>query len=140
MIAMRQVIPIHSVPSSPNCEFVPLSFFKVRQVSAQFHHEFIQGVHQAFGHVVKLADRGDGSQGSGPGFSSKFWPFGRSNSSVATIMNSEAMATASQRRPLSPNSTQSSSTIKFNLSGHVNRTRSIGLAEDSGTYPAPEDS
>ncbi|KAF6525834.1 hypothetical protein HZS61_011629 [Fusarium oxysporum f. sp. conglutinans] len=46
MIVMRLTIPIHSVLSSPNCSFVPLSFFKMHQAPAQFQHEFMQGVHQ----------------------------------------------------------------------------------------------
>ncbi|KAJ3455612.1 hypothetical protein MRS44_017094 [Fusarium solani] len=106
MIVMRRVIPIHSVLSSPNCEFVPLSFFKMRQFSAQFQQEFIRGVHQEFGHVVKLADRREGSPDSEPGFLSKFWPFGRSDSLVATRMNSKTMAAVRGRRALSPNSRQ----------------------------------
>ncbi|KAJ4118595.1 hypothetical protein NW765_017482 [Fusarium oxysporum] len=48
MIMMRLMIPIHSVLSSPNCSFVPLSFFKMHQAPAQFQHEFMQGVHQGF--------------------------------------------------------------------------------------------
>lgn len=106
MIVMRRVIPIHSVLSSPNCEFVPLSFFKMRQFSAQFQQEFIRGAHQEFGHVVKLADRREGSPDSEPGFLSKFWPFGRSDSLVATRMNSKTMAAVRGRRALSPNSRQ----------------------------------
>ncbi|KAJ3455321.1 hypothetical protein MRS44_013921 [Fusarium solani] len=106
MIVMRRVIPIHSVLSSPNCEFVPLSFFKMRQFSAQFQQEFIRRVHQEFGHVVKLADRREGSPDSEPGFLSKFWPFGRSDSLVATRMNSKTMAAVRGRRALSPNSRQ----------------------------------
>ncbi|KAJ4178763.1 hypothetical protein NW755_012986 [Fusarium falciforme] len=67
MIAMRLVIPIHSVLLSQNCEFVPLSFFKMRQVSAQLQQEFTRGVHQEFGHIVKLGDRCEGCQDSGHG-------------------------------------------------------------------------
>ncbi|KAH6883583.1 hypothetical protein B0T10DRAFT_139565 [Thelonectria olida] len=139
MIAMRLVIPIHSVLSSQNCEFVPLSFFKMRQVSAQFQQEFTRGVHQEFGHVVKLGDQREGSQASGHGRSAKFWPFGRNDSSVATKLNRRTMAAVGRRRFSPPDSTRSSSTINLRPSGNVNRTRSIDSADSSGTYPAAQE-
>ncbi|KAJ9413293.1 hypothetical protein QL093DRAFT_2628722 [Fusarium oxysporum] len=140
MIVMRLMIPIHSVLSSPNCAFVPLSFFKMRQAPAQFQHEFMQGVHQGFEHIVKLADSGEGSQSSGSGFSFKFWLFRRPNYSSAKIMNGNIIAMVSKRRPLFPNSAKSNSTTSLNPSGHINRIRPISLTEDLGTYQAHKDS
>jgi hypothetical protein len=140
MIVMRLMIPIHSVLSSPNCEFVPLSFFKMRQAPAQFQQGFMQGVHQGFEHIVKLADSGEASQSSGSGFSFKFWPFRWSNHSPVKIMNGNTIAMVSKRRPLFPDSAKSSSTTNLNPSGHVNRIRPISLTEDLGTYQAHEDS
>ncbi|KAI8402169.1 hypothetical protein FOFC_17474 [Fusarium oxysporum] len=140
MIVMRLMIPIHSVLSSPNCAFVPLSFFKMRQAPAQFQHEFMQGVHQGFEHIVKLADSGEGSQSSGSGFSFKFWLFRRPNYSSAKIMNGNVIAMVSKRRPLFPNSAKSNSTTSLNPSGHINRIRPISLTEDLGTYQAHKDS
>ncbi|KAL5610940.1 hypothetical protein FOBRF1_007057 [Fusarium oxysporum] len=139
MIVMRLMIPIHSVLSSPNCEFIPLSFFKMRQAPAQFQQEFIQGVHQGFEHIVKLADSGEGSQGSRSGFSFKFWPFRRSNLSAVKMINGNTMAVVNERRPLSPDSTNSSSTVNLNPPGHVNRIRPMSLTEDPGTYQTHED-
>ncbi|KAM6513142.1 hypothetical protein FALCPG4_015611 [Fusarium falciforme] len=136
MIAMRLVIPIHSVLLSQNCEFVPLSFFKMRQVSAQLQQEFTRGVHQEFGHIVKLGDRCEGCQDSGRGRSVKFWPFGRTDSSVATKLNSRTMAAVGGRRFSSPDSTRSGSAINLWPSDNINRTRSMDSVESLGTYPA----
>jgi hypothetical protein len=132
MIVMRLMIPIHSVLSSPNCEFIPLSFFKIRQAPAQFQHEFIQGVHERFEHIVKLADSGEVSQGSGSGLPFRFWSFRRSNLSAVKILNGNTMAMGNQRRRLSADSAKSSSTVNLNPSGHVNRVRAMSLTEDSG--------
>ncbi|KAG7403376.1 Signaling protein YkoW [Fusarium oxysporum f. sp. rapae] len=140
MIVMRLMIPIHSVLSSPNCEFIPLSFFKMRQAPAQFQQEFIQGVHQGFGHIVKLADKGEVSQGSGSGFSFSFWPFRRSNLSAVKIINGNTMAMVNERRLLSPDSAKSSSTVNLNPSGHANRIRPMSLTEDPGICQAHKDS
>ncbi|KAH8647521.1 hypothetical protein BGZ61DRAFT_549364 [Ilyonectria robusta] len=139
MIAMRLVIPIHSVLLSQNCEFVPLGFFKMRQVSAQFQQEFTRGVHQEFGHIVKLGDGREESEHSWHGRSAKFWPFGRADSSVATKSNSRTMATVGGRRFSLPDSTRSGSTINLWPSGNVNRTRSMDSADGSGTYPAAQE-
>ncbi|KAJ4016125.1 hypothetical protein NW761_015108 [Fusarium oxysporum] len=139
MIAMRLVIPIHSVLLSQNCELVPLGFFKMLQVSAQFRQEFTRDVHQEFGHVAKLGDGREESQPSWHGRSAKFWPFGRTDSSVATKSNSGTMATVGGRRFSLPDSTRSGSTINLWPSGNVNRTRSVDSADGSGTYPAAQE-
>ncbi|KAM6508311.1 hypothetical protein FALCPG4_018184 [Fusarium falciforme] len=136
MIAMRLVIPIHSVLLSQNCEFVPLSFFKMRQVSAQLQQEFTRGVHQEFGHIAKLGDRCEGCQDSGHGRSVKFWPLGRTESSVATKLNSRTVAAVGGRRFSTPDSTRSGSAINLWPSDNINRTRSMDSVESSGTYPA----
>ncbi|EXL64712.1 hypothetical protein FOPG_19033 [Fusarium oxysporum f. sp. conglutinans race 2 54008] len=139
MIVMRLMMPIHSVLSSPNCEFVPLSFFKMRQAPGQFQQEFIQGVHQGFKHIVKSADHGEGSQGSRSGFSFKFWPFRRPNLSAVKIMNGNTVAMVNEGRPLSPDSAKSSSTVNLNPSGRVNRIRPMSLTEDPGIHQAHGD-
>ncbi|KAM5354725.1 hypothetical protein ACJ41O_001372 [Fusarium nematophilum] len=136
MITMRLVIPIHSVLLSQNCELVPLSFFKMRQVSAQLQQEFTRGVHQEFGHLVKLGDRCEGSQDSGHGRLAKFWPFGRTDSSVATKLNSRTMTAVGGRRFSSPDSTRSGSAINLYPPDNINRTRSMDSVESSDTYPA----
>ncbi|KAF4414975.1 Signaling ykoW [Fusarium acutatum] len=140
MIVMRLMITIHSVLSSPNCEFIPLSFFKMRHAPAQFQQEFIQGVHHRFEHIVKLANSVEVSQGSGSRFSFRFWPFRRSNLSAVKIPSSNTMAVVNERRPLSADSAKSSSTVNLNPSGHVNRVRPMSLTEDPGIGQAHEDS
>ncbi|KAJ4200351.1 hypothetical protein NW767_007414 [Fusarium falciforme] len=140
MIAMRLVIPIHSVLTSPNCEFVPLGFFKMRQVSEQFYQEFARGVHREFGHVVKAADRREGSPDSGAGLSSNLWPFGRSDPPKGNRRKGKSMPNIAGRRISSPDSTRSSSTINLCPPTDVNRTRSIDSTDGSGTYQARDES
>ncbi|KAK2669860.1 hypothetical protein RAB80_013997 [Fusarium oxysporum f. sp. vasinfectum] len=127
MIAMRLVVPIHSVLSSPNCEFVPLSFFKMRQGLPQFNQDFTQGVHVEFGHIPKTIDRREGFQDSTIGLSSKMWPFGRSDTLVGGATKSKI-----------PRS-MSNSTINLCPPGSVNRTRSLDSTDDSGAYPAQDE-
>ncbi|PNP60974.1 hypothetical protein FNYG_14299 [Fusarium nygamai] len=142
MIAMRLVIPIHSVLSSPNCEFVPHSFFKMRQVLPQFNQDFTQGVHLEFGHIPKTIDRREGSQDNAIGLSSKMWPFGRSDTLVGARRKAKSVSAAlSGRRLPSPDSarSRSSSTINLCPPGSVNRTRSLDSKDDSGAYPARDE-
>jgi hypothetical protein len=142
MIAMRLVIPIHSVLSSPNCEFVPLSFFKMRQVLPQFDQDFKQGVHLEFGHIPKTIDRREGPQDSTTGLSSNMWPFGRSDILLwARRKAKSASAALSGRRLQPPNSAQSRSSSTVNLCppGSVNRTRSLDSADDSGAHPVRDE-
>ncbi|KAK2923107.1 hypothetical protein FoTM2_016629 [Fusarium oxysporum f. sp. vasinfectum] len=142
MIAMRLVVPIHSVLSSPNCEFVPLSFFKMRQGLPQFNQDFTQGVHVEFGHIPKTIDRREGFQDSTIGLSSKMWPFGRSDTLVGARRKAKSVSAAlSGRRLPSPDSARSMSNSTINLCppGSVNRTRSLDSTDDSGAYPAQDE-
>jgi hypothetical protein len=141
MIAMRLVIPIHSVLDSSNCEFVPLSFFRLQQVLPQFNQDFTQGVHLEFGHIPKTTDR-EGSQDSTTELSSNMWPFGRSHTLVWARRKAKSVSAAlSGRRLPSPNSAQSRSTSTINLCppGSVNRTRSLDSTDDSGAYPTRDE-
>lgn len=140
MIAMRLVIPIHSVLSSPNCEFVPLGFFKMCQVSEKFHQEFARGVHREFGHVIKAAGRHGGSPGSRAGLPSNLWPFGRSDSSKGPRRKGKSTPNIVERRTSSPDSTRSSSTINLCPPSYANRTRSIDSTDGSGIYQARDGS
>ncbi|RKK18699.1 hypothetical protein BFJ66_g16443 [Fusarium oxysporum f. sp. cepae] len=142
MIAMRLVIPVHSVLSSPNCEFVPLSFFKMRQVLPQFNQDFTQGVHLEFGHFPKTIDRREGSQDSTTGLSSNMWPFGQSDTLAGARRKVKSVSAAlTGRRLPSPNSarSRSSSTINLCPPGSVNRTRSLDSTDGSGAYPAQDE-
>lgn len=131
MVAMRLVVPIHSVLASPNCEFVPLNFFKMRQVTPHFQQEFTREVHREFGHVIKLEDRREGSQHSGAWLSRGYWPFRQAE---------KAMATVSGRRFSTHESTSSSSTINLCPTKNASRARSIDSVNDPGSYAMREHS
>ncbi|KAF4465285.1 Signaling ykoW [Fusarium albosuccineum] len=140
MITMRLVIPIHSVLTSPNCEFVPLGFFKMRQVSTQFHHEFIRGIHQEFGHVANTVDYRKESKGNTAGLTSKLRRLGRQHPPGYARRKAKSMSVIAGRQVPSSDSTRSSSTINLCPPEGGNRTRSIDSANDSGTCRAPEES
>ncbi|KJZ74253.1 hypothetical protein HIM_06259 [Hirsutella minnesotensis 3608] len=49
LISFRMILPIHSVARLPQCEFVPLSFFRVQQqvyAESPYHLEFAHMVHR----------------------------------------------------------------------------------------------
>ncbi|KAI1300758.1 hypothetical protein F5Y03DRAFT_223101 [Xylaria venustula] len=56
MIVLHSVIPIHYTLSGPNCEFIPLSFFKVRQMVYQtspYQAAFTQHLHRELVPTIK---------------------------------------------------------------------------------------
>ncbi|RSL86103.1 hypothetical protein CDV31_016451 [Fusarium ambrosium] len=55
MITLQLVVPIHSVLSSPDYEFVSLDLLKMYQVSDNWHQEFMRGVHREFGALLLAA-------------------------------------------------------------------------------------
>ncbi|KAF7546730.1 hypothetical protein G7Z17_g8217 [Cylindrodendrum hubeiense] len=139
MVVMRLVIPIHSVLSSPTCEFVPLNFFKIHQVPAKFRQEFTRGVHQEFGPIVKkIEDRLQESGDNVSWFQSKLWPFGRSDASSKSGLNKSKMAQG--RRGSSPDSVRTGSTINLCPPNNVDRTQSIDSGDNSTVYPGRVDS
>ncbi|KAH7146583.1 FAD dependent oxidoreductase-domain-containing protein [Dactylonectria macrodidyma] len=139
MIVMRLVIPIHSVLSSPTCEFVPLNFFKIHQVPAKFRQEFARGVHQEFGPIVKrLEDRRAESGNNTSGFGSKVWPFERSN--PLTHVGLKTSMVAEGRRGSSPDSVQSGSTINLCPPTNIDSAQSIDSGDVSTVYPSQVDS
>jgi hypothetical protein len=84
LLAFRMLIPIHASLTSPNCEFIPLSFFKVRQLSQKQQLEFTQGIHRELGPVIKnLSERAGGRteqqyhDNVGAGWSRRPWKGGR---------------------------------------------------------------
>ncbi|RKK81531.1 hypothetical protein BFJ68_g15984 [Fusarium oxysporum] len=128
MIAMRLVIPIHSILTSPNCEFVPFSFFKMLQVSAQLYQDFTRHVHQEFGSIIRTANRREGSRG----LSSNLWPFRRSDARGSAQQNGTFISSVARQR--SHDSTRSSSTTNLFPPGGASRTRSVDSEDDSGAY------
>ncbi|KAH7142184.1 hypothetical protein EDB81DRAFT_899787 [Dactylonectria macrodidyma] len=113
MIALRLVIPIHSVPSSPNCELVPLGFFRMRQVAERFQQCFIEGVHREFWPILKACgSHTDGSQDKSSGLSPKLRRFGSAETSTCS------------------DSVQTSSTINLCSPDGGKRSQSIGTVDD----------
>ncbi|KAK7428768.1 hypothetical protein QQZ08_004693 [Neonectria magnoliae] len=140
MIVMRLVVPIHSVPSSPACEFVPLSFFKIQQVPTKFRQEFTRGVHREFGHIVARSESRAGRPGNkASGLSSKLWPFEGPGTSTNTNSNTMSKTTSEGRRGSEPDSIQSGSTINL-CPPNIKRSRSIESRHNSAAYPARDNS
>ncbi|KAH7142919.1 hypothetical protein B0J13DRAFT_503327 [Dactylonectria estremocensis] len=121
MIALRLVIPIHSVPSSPNCELVPLSFFRMRQVAERFQQGFMEGVHREFWPILKASgSHTDGSQDRQSGLSPKLRRFGSAETSTWS------------------DSVQTSSTINLCSPDGGNRSQSIDIVDDTGSDSSRE--
>lgn len=114
MIAFRLVIPVHSVPSSPNCELVPLGFFRMRQVAERFQQGFIEGVHREFWPIVKACgSQTDGSEDKPSGLSPKLPRFGSADTSTCS------------------DSVQTGSTINLCSPDGGTRSQSIGTIDDA---------
>ncbi|KAK7403588.1 hypothetical protein QQX98_010640 [Neonectria punicea] len=140
MVVMRLVVPIHSVSSSPACEFVPLGFFKIQQVPTKFRQEFTRGVHREFGHIVARSEsRAGGPRTNASGFSSKLWPFERPGTSAGTNSNTMSKTTTEGRRGSEPESIQSGSTINL-CPPNIKRSQSIESRHNSAAYPARDNS
>ena len=84
LLAFRMLIPIHASLTSPNCEFIPLSFFKVRQLSQKERLEFTQGIHRELGPAIKNLSERAGVRAEqqyhdsmGPAWSRRLWKGGR---------------------------------------------------------------
>ncbi|KAK7397822.1 hypothetical protein QQX98_012803 [Neonectria punicea] len=140
MITLQLVVPIHSVLSSPDFEFVSLGVLKMHQVSEQYRQAFTRGVHQEFGPIVKsVIPPEDCSRQGRSRLASMVWPFQRSKTVAATRMNGNSMATVARRR-ISSDSAQSSSTINLCPPESSTRTQSVDTGDESGMYPSSNDS
>ncbi|KAI5457240.1 hypothetical protein BGZ63DRAFT_427961 [Mariannaea sp. PMI_226] len=129
MIAMRLMIPIHSSLSSPTCEFVPLSFFKMHQVPAKFGQEFTRGIHEEFGSIIKKsAANADVPEDRGFNLFSKFRPSGSTNASVGD--GSASSNSKMGRRESIPDSVRTSSTINLYQPENMDRARSVDYGDE----------
>ncbi|KAI5456222.1 hypothetical protein BGZ63DRAFT_435738 [Mariannaea sp. PMI_226] len=123
MIALRLVIPIHSMLSSPSCELVPLSFFRMRQVADQFQQRFMEDVHREFWRIFKrIGCPTDGPEDKQSGLSSKLRFFGSAEKSASSL---------SGHPLLSSESVQTSSTTDLRSPGD-DRSQSLRIIDDSG--------
>ncbi|KAH8679444.1 hypothetical protein BGZ61DRAFT_396378 [Ilyonectria robusta] len=140
MITLQLVVPIHSVLSTPDFEFVSLGVLKMHQVSEQYHQAFTRGVHQEFGPIVKsVIPPEDFSREGHSRLASLVWPFRRSKTVAAIRMNDKSMATVARRR-VSSDSARSSSTINLCPPGSGMRAQSVDTVDESGMYPSSDDS
>lgn len=132
MVALRLVIPIHAGLSSPVCELVPLNFFRMHQIPAEFRQEFTRGVHEELGPIIKKsAARSVQSMHGRTGLFSKLWPLGRSNASMGS--NSVSSKTKGSARGSSADSVRTGSTINLCPPSNLNRAHSID-SRDESTY------
>lgn len=132
MIALRLVIPIHAGLSSPACELVPLSFFRMHQIPAEFGQQFTRGVHEELGPIIKKsAAKSRRSRDNGAGLLSKLWP--SRLSSVSTGSNSVSSKARGNARDSSPDSVRTGSTINLCPPSNINRTHSVDSGDES-TY------
>lgn len=118
LLALRLLIPIHGVMTSPSCEFIPLSFFKARALSQKQQLEFMQGIHRELGPVIKdLSERAarQGERGRGRVRWSKLWRKGATSESgwvTETVVEGDdkLISTVTDRRVSSCASLQTDST------------------------------
>jgi hypothetical protein len=110
MFAFRLVIPIHSVVNSPDCEFIPLSFFKTHQLSSNHDLAFIQGVHREFGRVTH-----DARQRAERRVERR--RFFRTGKTGPTRSRRESANHAAQEKPLGLNTRRGSSAARSSGSG-----------------------
>ncbi|KAH8652905.1 hypothetical protein BGZ61DRAFT_594901 [Ilyonectria robusta] len=121
MIALRLVVPIHSVPSGPNCELATLGFFKMRQVAERFQQGFMEDVHREFWPIIKATGtHTDGSQDRQSGLLPKLRRFGSSETSRYS------------------DSVQTSSTVNFCSPDGGKRSQSIGTIDDTESNASRE--
>ncbi|GKU22915.1 unnamed protein product [Fusarium langsethiae] len=66
MMALRLKITHPVFSTSPNCQWVPLSFFKMRQTLSQSRQEFIRVLHDEFDPLKLPASRANNELTSGP--------------------------------------------------------------------------
>ncbi|KAF4992923.1 hypothetical protein FGRMN_6867 [Fusarium graminum] len=57
MIALRLKITYPVISSSPNCQWIPLNFFKVRQMLEQSQQDFLRVLHSDFDRLTLLPSR-----------------------------------------------------------------------------------
>ncbi|KAJ4244222.1 hypothetical protein NW762_014604 [Fusarium torreyae] len=136
MMALRLKIS-HPVSSSgPNCQWVPLKFFRMRQTLAQSQQEFIRALHDDFDPLKMPASRANNELTSGP-----FSTLRRLKSTVA-LADSKGKKAGVTVRGLGASSQdfeRSSSTINLcppgNSEGHNERPPSTDIVD---IYGPPE--
>ena len=131
LLAFRLVIPIHSVLTSPTCEFIPLSFFKVKQASLQDQLAFSQGVHRELGPIVQQGVAA--SSYMEPKGLMKRWT-ARKESSSKDGVEGRPIVSVKERRPSVVKSIQSSSTDELVRDGASVQSHQTLTPAESGHF------
>ncbi|KAH7311762.1 hypothetical protein B0I35DRAFT_357754 [Stachybotrys elegans] len=133
LLAFRVVVPIHSVVSSPSCEFIPLSFFKTQQLCQEHRLAFIQDIHREFGPVVHEAAKRAGKPASRRGKSRWGRPL-RSQDSMAS--DEEGMADEKTLRVAGASSRElGESTSTVDLCKRYDSSKSGQRVAEAGASP-----
>ncbi|KAI6762361.1 hypothetical protein HG530_008341 [Fusarium avenaceum] len=136
MMALRLKIHHPVISSGPNCQWVPLNFFKMRQVLEKSRQEFIRVLHHDFNPVNLPTSWANNKLTSGP-----FSTFRRLNSAVASadLKGRKAGFTITKQRAPLQDPARSSSTINLcppgGSEGNSERPQST---ETVGGYTPPE--
>lgn len=129
MITLRLVVPIHSVLSSADCEFVPLSILKMHQASDGWHQEFTRGVHREFGSLVQSRHANTSEQGR-RSRAFNFWPF----ASLKTSSNKHV-----KRNPMMVLTQNPSSTVNLCPPDSAGRPRSVDTVDEISKPKSQDD-
>ncbi|KAF4452164.1 Signaling protein ykoW [Fusarium austroafricanum] len=136
MMALRLKISHPVISSSPSCQWVPLSFFKMRQELEQSRQEFIRDLHRNFDPLKLPASRAHNELTSGPSSTLR-----RLRNAVASADSKVKKASVSVTRPRAPSEEYARSSSTINLcppggsEGSNERPPSIETAD---IQPPPE--
>jgi hypothetical protein len=133
IMALRLKISHPVISNSPNCQWVPLNFFKMRQTLSQSRQDFIRVLHDEFDPLKMPASRANNELTSGPVSTIR-----RLRSAVASTdtKGKKADITAMRGRAPSKDSGRSSSTV--NLCPPEGGEESPQLTDKVELNPPPE--
>lgn len=136
IMALRLKISHPVISSGPNCQWVPLNFFGMRQVLEQSRQEFVRVLHQDFDPSTMPASRANNELTSGP------------LSTLRRLKRSEGSVNSKSKKPRVPimrlrasskDSTRSSSTINLcpaESSEAHNHNERLPSTDTVDVYPA----
>lgn len=110
MMALRLKISHPVISSGPNCQWVPLNLFRMRQVLEQSRQEFVRVLHHDFDPLNMPASRANNELTSGPSSTLRRL---KSAVALADSKGKKAGVTGMRIRAPSQDSTRSSSTINL---------------------------
>lgn len=132
MMAMRLKISHPVISFGPNCQWVPLNFFRMRQVLEQSRQEFVQVLHHDFDPLNMPASRANNELTSGPSSTLRRL---KSAVALADSKGKKAAVAGMRFRAPSQDSVRSSSTINLcppgGSEGHSERPPSTDIVDIS---------